>query len=233
MRAVGFLLLFLLPLSAGETDALTRAVAGFNSDHAAEREAASQSVRQHLQRELGPLLAALESDDPEVSRRAREAIASLLPEKKEEPEASDNVGGNMIVGLGGGGNQRFRFVLKQGGKGGQIMFLQGADNKQAAALKKYGIEGMGVHDALVRRQLQLAAGRGFGVTKVLPDTAAARIGLQAYDLVLSIGDRPVLGVDRVLKALGKKETWKGLEMRILRAGKLMTLGKPRPAPLPR
>jgi len=222
MRAVGFLLLCLLPLSAGETDALTRAVARFNSDHAGEREAASQSVRQHLQRELGPLLAAIESDDPEVSRRAREAIASLLPEKQEEPEASDNVGGNMIVGLGGGG--KFRVVIKQAGKGGQVMFLQQADNKQIEALKKYGLEGEPVRDTLVRRQLQLAAGRGFGVRNVLPDTAAARSGLRAYDVLLSIGGQPVQKLDRVLKALGKKETWKGLEMRILRAGKLMTLG---------
>jgi len=223
MRTVGFLLLVLLPLSAGETDALTRAVAGFNSDHAAEREAASQSVRQHLQRELGPLLAALESDDPEVSRRAREAIASLLPgAKNEAPEASDNAAGNMIVGFGGGGN--LRVVIKQAGKGGQVMFLQHGDNKQTEALKKYGLEGEPVHDKLVRRQLQLAAGRGFGVRSVLPDTAAARRGLRAYDVLLSIGGRPVQKLSRVLKALGKKETWKGLEMRILRAGKLMTLG---------
>ena len=223
MRALGFLLLFLLPLSAGETDALARAVGKFNSDHADEREAASQAVRQQLQKRLGPLLAALKSDDPEVSRRARRAIASLLPgATKEAPEASGNTGG--FVGLVGGG--KFRVVIKRAGKGGQVMFLQHGDNKQTEALKKYGLEGQPVQDTLVRRQLQLAAGRGFGVNKVLPDTAAARSGLRAYDVLLSIGGRPVQKVDRVLKALGKKETWKGLEMRILRAGKLMTLGKP-------
>ncbi|MHC4136787.1 MAG: PDZ domain-containing protein [Planctomycetota bacterium] len=234
MRALGFLLLLLLPLSAGETDALAQAVDGFRSDHAGEREAASQAVRRHLRAELAPLLAALESGDPEVSRRAREAIASLLPgPKKEEPEASSNVGGNVIVGLGGAAKQRFRFFFKQAGKGGQVVFLQGGDQKQTEALKKYGLEGQPVHDTLVRRQLQLAAGRGFAVTKVLPGTAAARIGLQAYDVVLSIGDRPVQELNRVLKALGKKETWGSLGMRILRAGSLVTLGKPRQASLPR
>jgi hypothetical protein len=37
----------------------------------------------------------------------------------------------------------------------------------------------------------------------------------------------------VLKALGKKETWNGMEMRIVRVGKLMTLGKPREVSQPR
>jgi len=235
MRALGFLLFLLLPLSAGETDALARAVDRFKSDHAGEREAASQRVRQHLQDELAPLLAALASDDPEVSRRAREAIASLLPglEKKAEPEASGNVGGNVIVGFGGGGNKRFRVFLKKAGKGGQVFFVQGGDNKQTEALKKYGLEGEPVRDALLRRQLQLAAGRGFAVTKVHTGSAAARIGLQAHDVVLSIGGRPVQELKQVLKALGKKETWNAIGMRILRAGSLVNLGKPRQAPLPR
>lgn len=226
MRALGFLLLLLLPLSAGETDALARAVGGFKSDYAGEREAASQTVRKLLQAELAPLLAALESDDPEVKRRARRAIRSLLPgsKKGEAPEASANAG-NVIIGLGG--NQKFRFVVKQG-KGGQLVFLQGGDDKQNKELRKYGLEGQPITDTLVRRQLQLAAGRGFGVTKVLPGTAAARLRLQAYDIVLAIGERPVKELKQVLKALGKKETWNGLEMRILRAGQLVKLGSPQP-----
>jgi hypothetical protein len=223
MRALGFLLLLLLPLSAGETDVLARAVAKFKSDYAAEREAASQAVRRHLEAELAPLLAALESDDPEVSRRARRAIASLLPAEEEEakPEGSGNFGGgNMIIGVGG--NQRIRFVVKRG-KGGQIVVVQGGDERQTEALKKYGLEGSAVEEMLVRRQLQLAAGRGFGVSKVLPGTAAARLGLQVYDVVLAIGDRPVQRLEQVVKALGGKETWDSLEMRILRAGQVVKL----------
>jgi hypothetical protein len=237
MRALGFLLLLLLPLSAGETDALARAVAKFNSDDAGEREAASQAVRKHVQLELAPLLAAVESNDPEVSRRAREAIASLLPEKKteEEPGASGNAGGNVIVGVGGGrarAIQNFRFILRGNNKG-QLVFMRGGDEKQITALRKYGVEGYAIDELLVRRQLQLADGRGFAVTKVLPGTAAARIGLQALDIVLSVRGRPVQTADQVLKALGKKETWNGMEMRIVRVGKLMTLGKPREVSQPR
>jgi len=228
MRALGFLLLLLLPLAAGETDALARAVAKFNSDDAGEREAASKAVRKHVQAELAPLLVALESNDPEVSRRAREAIASLLPEKKkeEEPEASGHAGGNVVIGIGGARGraiQNLRFILR-GNKKGQFVFVQGGDGKQTSALRKYGVEGYAIEDALVRRQLQLADGRGFAVSKVLPGTAAARLGLQTHDVVLSVRGRPVRGADQVLKALGKKETWNGLEMRILRAGKLVTLG---------
>lgn len=222
MRALGFLLLMLLPLSAGETDALARAVGSFQSDYASEREAASQTVRKLLQAELAPLLAALGSDDPEVSRRAHEAIRSLLPgtKKEAEPEASGNAG-NVIIGLGG--NQKFRFIVKQG-KGGQVFFVQGGNDKESKELKKYGLEGQPITETLVRRQLQLAAGRGFGVTKVLPGTAAARLGLQAYDIVIAIGDRPVKDPKQVLKALGKKETWAGVEMRVLRVGKVVKLG---------
>ncbi len=225
MRALGFLLLLLLPLSAGETDPLARAVARFNSDYAAEREAASQTVRKLLEAELGPLLAALKSDDPEVSRRARRAIASLLPpgaEEQREAEGSAG-GGNMIIGVGGAANRQFRVIVKQG-KGGQIMFVQGGNDQQHEALKKYGIEGESIDPTLVRRQLQLAAGRGFGVTRVLPGTAAARLGLKACDIILSIGDRPVRHPDKVLKALGKKEAWDSLEMTILRTGKVVKLG---------
>jgi S1-C subfamily serine protease len=133
----------------------------------------------------------------------------------------------VFIGLGGGGNQRFRLVVKQG-KGGQIMFVQNGDQKQNEALKKYGLEGYAVDDTLVRRQLQLADGRGFGVTKVLPNTAAARLGLEAYDIVIAIGDRPVKGVKQVVKALGKKEAWDALGMRILRAGQIVKLGPPQP-----
>jgi len=229
MRALGFLLLLLLPLAAGETGALARAVAKFDSEQAAEREAASQAVRRHLRTELAPLLAALRSDDPEVSRRAREAIESLLPERKtgeEEPDAAGNAGGNVIVGIGGARGraiQNLRFVL-QANRKGQLVFVRGGDEKQATALRKYGLEGHPVEEALVRRQLQLADGRGFAVTRVLPGTAAARIGLQAHDIVLSIRGRPVQETGKVLKALGEQETWNGLEMRILRAGELATLG---------
>lgn len=230
MRALGFLLLLLLPLSAGETDRLARAVARFNSDYAAERDAASQTVRELLQAELGPLLAALKSDDPEVSRRARRAIASLLPPGREEQEAAERSaagGGNMIIGFGGAANRQFRVIVKQG-KGGQIMFLQGGDQKQNEALRKFGLEGDSIDDTLVRRQLQLAAGRGFGVTKVLAGTSAARLGLKAYDIILSIGDRPVQRLDKVLQALGKKEAWGDLRMTILRVGKVVQLGTARP-----
>jgi hypothetical protein len=223
MRALGFLLLLLLPLSAGEIDDLARAVAKFDSDHAGEREAASQTVRRHLQAALAPLLAALKSDDPEVSRRAREAIASLLPERKAEPEASGNVGGNVIIGFGGRANQRFRFVVQQG-KRGNVVFVQGGNEKENAALKKYGLEGYAVDDVLLRRQLRLAAGRGFAVNKVLRDTAAARLGLKTHDIILSVGGKPVQRADRLLKALGKEETWKGLEMVVLRDGKVVGLG---------
>jgi hypothetical protein len=229
MRALGFLLLLLLPLSAGETDELARAVARFGSDSAGEREAASQAVRRYLQAELGPLLVALKSDDPEVNRRAREAIASLLPAEKqaeEEAEVSgNNPWGNMIVGIGnarGRAVQNFRFVLR-GPRKGQLVVVGAADEKQTAALKKFGVEGYPVDDALVRRQLQLAEGRGFAVTKVFPGTAAARIGLQVHDVVLAIGGRPVKGTGRVLKALGKEEAWNGLEIRVVRVGRVVTL----------
>lgn len=226
MRALGFLLLFLLPLSAGETGLLARSVAKFKSDHAAERDAASQAVGRFLRAELAPLVAAVRSDDPEVSRRAREAIASLLPPGKTVEQEDEESGGNMIIGIGGPGGRaarNLRFVLRANRKG-QLVFVQGGDQKQNEALKKYGLEGYGITETMVRRQLQLADGRGFAVSKVVRETAAARIGLERHDIILSIGGRPVQRADQVVKALGKPETWKRLAMSILRAGKVVALG---------
>jgi hypothetical protein len=214
-----------LPLAAGETDRLAAAVAKFDSDRAGEREAASQAVRKLLRAELAPLLAALGSTDPEVSRRAREAIASLLPPEKGDRQEGQASGGPQqgVFILGGNAQQRLRVVFRQAGKGQALALVPAADGEDLAALKRFGLEGYSADDALLRTQLRLALGRGFAVTGVIPGTAAARLGLQRHDLVLSVRGRPVQRPGQVVKALGKKESWNDVATKIMRAGALVTL----------
>ncbi|MHC4550300.1 MAG: hypothetical protein ACYTEZ_16135 [Planctomycetota bacterium] len=71
---------------ADETSVLRRAVERFRSQDADDRDAASKEVRFEVRRLLAPLLAALEDDDPEVRRRAREALETLLPRRIALPE---------------------------------------------------------------------------------------------------------------------------------------------------
>jgi len=221
MRALIPALLVCLPLSAGDANPLSRAVEDFDSDHAAEREAASQAVRRHLARELAPLVEAMKSNDPEVARRAREAIESLLPPRAKKPEDAP------ALGLGGGpgvivlNNRQKRFVVKWVQRGNRLVRARAGDDAVAKTVKEFGVEGYPLTDAALREQLRLAAGRGFMVAKV--ERTAARLGLEARDIVLRIDDAPVKTFESLAKAIGKKKDWPTRNLTVLRRGKVTEL----------
>jgi S1-C subfamily serine protease len=79
----------------------------------------------------------------------------------------------------------------------------------------------GQREALPRR-LALAAGTeqesGVLVTAIQPDGPAARAGLAAGDLILRIGERPVTGVDALLRWLTAERVGEPVELLILRRG---------------
>ena len=87
MRVLLLAFLVCLPLAASEDPVLDRAVRNFRSDDADVREGASRLAHAHLQKVLAPLVAALEDPEPEVRRRARDAIRSLLPKQVPAPKA--------------------------------------------------------------------------------------------------------------------------------------------------
>jgi hypothetical protein len=214
-------LILLLPLAvafAGDTSPIEAATRRWASDSAEDRDAASRLVAIHLRRELAPVVAALRSSDPEVRRRARSAIESLLPPRPPEPPVLDEplVAGQVIIlnnaGGGGGGLLQVRVNAK-----GRAVFV---DAGEAEQLKAKGISGQPVDDPVMREQLVLAEGRGFAVFAVEPRSDAERLGIAANDILISIDGRPVKQAGEVLKALEARAP----AITLLRRGKLLKLG---------
>lgn len=74
---------------------------------------------------------------------------------------------------------------------------------QAARHPWLGVVGQAeVIPAAVARAMQLPADRGVLVTEVVPDAPAARAGLQAFDLILSVNGRAVATPSGIRRALG-------------------------------
>lgn len=216
-------LVFCLPLSAGDRDVLRDAVESFASEHIGARDAASRAVRRHLDRVLAPLLEAMHSKDPEVSRRARKSIASLLPDREEEEDswpAPQVPAWGQIQVIQGAGN-RIR-VLMPGRNG--VWVAANENDKHGKRLKAFGISsGHPATDGLLRSQLGLAAGRGFVVTDVEKGSRAARLGLRVYDIILRIGDKPVMQRNELYDAIGPEANWARLKVRVMRRGKVLEL----------
>lgn len=217
-------LILLLPLAvafAGDTPPLEEVTKQWASDSAEERDFASRVVALHIRRELAPLIAALKSEDPEVRRRARDSLESLLPPRPPEPPQPEQMpqwgaARGVIINRGVGGNgQQLRFVLNAQG---QMVLVQ--DGGEAQRLKEKGITGRPFSDPVARTQLGLAEGRGYAVLSVERRSPAAHLGIQVNDILLSIDGRPVMQDDDVLKGLGARSP----EIRLLRRGKLVTLG---------
>jgi len=208
------------PLFAAGKPTLAEAVAAFGSDVADERDAASRAARRLLERELAPLLAAMESVDPEIKRRAREAIASFVP-AHEEPVAQSEVDGNVIVLQAANLRGNLRVWVR--GAGGRVVLRR--DGQDDGTLTRFGIHGGPATDVLLRKQLRLARGRGYVVTKTDEDSAASQLGLQVHDIVLRVGDTPVQFARELTKALGQKQGWSDLVFHVLRDGEVKRLGR--------
>jgi hypothetical protein len=214
-------LILLLPLTlalAADPAPLQSAAKQWASDSAEERDAASRAVVLHLNRELAPIVAAMRSPDPEVRHRARAALEALLPPRPPEPPAPEPQpqwgGGRAFIKQAGG--QNVRFVLNAQG---QMILMH--DQGEMEQLKAKGITGMPVADPVMRDQLGLARGRGFAVAAVDRRSEAERLGIQAMDILISMDGRPVMQSEEVLKGLAARSP----EIKLLRRGKLITLGK--------
>jgi len=219
-------LVLLLPLAvafAGDTAPLEDAAKQWASESPDVRDIASRTVAVELRRQLAPILDAMRSDDPEVRRRARAALESLLPPRPPEPEPQEQqqwqgrvlIFNNAGVGGAAGAPQALRVILNAQG---QAVLVQ--DQGEAQQLKAKGIAGQPVDDPVMREQLCLAEGRGFAVTAVDAGSDAERLGIKARDILLSMDGHPVKQGGEVLKALAAPKP----EIHLLRRGKLVTLG---------
>ena len=131
------LVLFCMPISAGDRNPLEDAIGAFASDEFAVRQGATREVRKYLAEVLAPLLSAMKSSDPEVARRARGAVEALLPGRHEEPVASGAVSkgnwGQMFVG---GGNVQFWVRARNG-----FVVMHKGGQKHAKRIKDFGLQG--------------------------------------------------------------------------------------------
>jgi S1-C subfamily serine protease len=115
-----------------------------------------------------------------------------------------------------GGNQQQLRVIFNGQ--GQAVLVQ--DEGEMQRLKEKGITGVPVTDPVLRDQLRLAEGRGFAVTAVDLRSDAAKLGIEARDILISIDGRPVMQADELLKGLGARLP----EIKLLRKGQIVALG---------
>lgn len=218
MRLLLVSLLLSLALVAGEASPLAASVARFGDDRADVREAASLAAAQHVRRELAPLLEALRAGDPEVRRRARAILESLLPSQPEPEEPPVEGPGQFIIVRGGGGNIQIR------GRAIQILGgVAGVDQEDVEQLRQFGVQGHWARDETLRRQLQLADGRGFAVQTVDEESVAHRIGLRAHDIVLRVSGKPVMRIAEFVAALGPEGDWPHARLTVLRDGEVLNL----------
>jgi hypothetical protein len=220
MRCSLLALLFILalPLGADEGD-LAQRVRAFASDELEVREAATRTVQRYLRRQFAPLLKAANSDDPEVSRRARGILAEVLPTLKPAPSEAATAAWGQPLAVEGG---VVIFVQEQNG----FICRVARDHKVAArTVVRFGMRGHRVVHPLLHAHLGLAEGRGFAVTVVRRGTPAHEVGVRARDIVMTVDDKPVWTPDTVAAALGSPSKWPDRRLRVLRRGKLVDLAR--------
>jgi hypothetical protein len=224
MRVLPVALLFSLPLFAHDPDTLGDAVGRFGSDDPEVREAASRTVRTHLEQTLAPVLEAMQSKDPEVRRRAHDAVASLLPYEVESPKFEGQDLGVLLGQARGRGRLPVQIVVQgvRGGRG-RVRVVGAVSGEEAATLNSFGMGGGAIRERFVRRQLRLAQGRGYLVTKVMKDTSAKELGLELDDIILRVNGEPAMQPDTVARLLGEPSGWQDVRIRVLRDGALVDL----------
>jgi S1-C subfamily serine protease len=104
-----------------------------------------------------------------------------------------------------------------------VKVVGAVSGEEVATLRAFGVDGGAVHERFVLRQLRLAQGRGYLVTKVMKDTEAKRLGLEPDDIILRINGEPTMRPNTVVSLLGEPATWQDLRVRVLRDGELVDL----------
>jgi len=196
-------LLLYVPLTAGDKPPLEKAVELFRSPDAGKRAAGSQLAERELRKLLAPLLKAIEDDDPEVRRRARRSILSLVPKK--EPQTLEDIRA-ALVELGAQQRQLLRALAltpqaKQAGR------IQAELARRASRLMvAFGVSGT-----------QWVPGKpGFYVFGVRKGGPAERLGLRRGDVIVQVNGRAVTTSRDFPAALGDKPDWTSITVTRLR-----------------
>jgi C-terminal processing protease CtpA/Prc len=199
MRALAVALLLSVPLTAGDKSSLEKAVELFRSPDAGKREAGSQLAEREVRRLLAPLLKALKEDDPEVRRRARWVLLSLMPDGT--PESRETRDAAI--------QRRAAWALhrQQQAAAGRADLIRKANQLLAV----FGIRRGASHMT------------GFRVLRVQRDTQAARLGLRMGDSVFRLNGQAVATVHDVLAARGDKPDGSRITVTVFRDGQFVRL----------
>ena len=210
MRALAVALLLSVPLSASDKAPLEKAVELFRSPDAGKRAAGSQLAERELRKLLAPLLEAMQDDDPEVRRRARRSILSLVPSEPQQYEAPQTEEEILTV---------IRTLLKQR----QVLRAQ----QQAPRARRRQELGQKTKRLLthfgVRGTKWLPRKTGFFVQHVEECSPADRLGLRRGDVILQVNGSAVTESRDFLAALGDKPDWTRITVVRLRDGQIERL----------
>ena len=212
------------PLFAGDLDRLAQSVKLFKSQEVAERDAGSRIARQEIKRALAPLIEAMKDPDPEVRRRAREAILSFVPHHdRNEPNPANQLAqvmGNQVV---------IRFLPIQGQlKAVQwnAKALKGFRAQLIPRLQVQGVLPLLRHLAVAKHTLAglgitgRFARRGFVVDLVTKQGQAAKAGIRKGDIILKVNARAIRKLGD-FAAAARKMGWKGATVQVLRGNRLV------------
>lgn len=210
-----------LPLFAADEDALGRAIRLFKSPDPAGRTAGSSLAEKEVRRLLAPLVEAMKDPDPEVRRRAREAVLSIVPEvRRAEPQQPRNLNQALALQFAARAQQRF-FVQPQ--RQERAIILQPPQFKavwQAAprGVDRLRIAALGVRGTFVNR----LGVRTFRIDVVERDSVAKKAGFAVGDFVLGLDGRPV----RQKGHMQRKKGWSGAAFQLLRGNRIVMVKIP-------
>lgn len=229
MRALYLVLLVLLclPLQAGEAPELERAIGMFRSPDVALRAQGTEVANRELRRLLAPFLAALKDPDPEVRRRVREALLALVPfheRATETPQQQLNrLRQAQLQALQGWRRVNVRPQLPR-----PRINIQPAQQKALDALRRAALlnnkanaqKGQAVLTKMgvTGNFVQIGRRKGFQVTAVKKDSAAAKAGLLVGDMLIGVNKVDLAGYETFLKAMDPRMGWRGTKLQLLRRG---------------
>jgi len=246
MRALVLVPLLALWAHADDNAVLKGAVDHFKSRDPIQREAASRRAIEEARKLLTPLVEAMEDADPEVRRRAREAILSLVPRKPYEPNGTATQGRTDV------------FVQPRANLQGRVFVQQWFDRQKAVVDARKRAARLAEEAARIRlaldvrmrardfekKEKELWAKLGwrgdlvvsvvkqrgrrmelsFRVASVSKESPVARLGVRAGDIVREVNGRTLSGRHPFYAILGDKPEIR--KLKVIRGAEIVELARP-------
>lgn len=93
------------------------------------------------------------------------------------------------------------------------------ERQQASGKPRFGVSGMPTAiDAAIAKRAGLAEPKGVLIVEVQPASAAERASLRALDVIVAVGDAPVIAVEALKQRIDAAPEGKGIEVTFVRGG---------------